>query len=139
MEPMASIRDLLVRLAAAGFRSGGPASPDAVARLETEFDLSLPPDYREYLLAAGGGPSTAPDAVTGLWPLASIAVFNRTYRIPWIFPGLVGIGNDGFLVYAYDFRNSPPVIASLGLSSSLWDDVVTDADTFTEWLERRIR
>jgi hypothetical protein len=139
MKPMASIRDLLARLAKSGFRSGGPAPLEEVVRLETEFDLSLPPDYREFLLAAGGGPTTAPDAVTGLWPLASIAPFNRTYRIPWNFPGLVGIGNDGFLVYAYDFRSTPPVIASLGLSSSLWEDVVTDADTFAEWLERRIQ
>ncbi len=53
-------------------------------------------------------------------------------------PGLFGIGNDGFLVYAFDFRGAGPVVASLGLSSSLWDDVVTDADTFSEWLERRL-
>lgn len=136
---MSRVRDLLARLGAVGFRSGGPARPEEVARLEREFDLSLPPDYREYLLEAGGGPTTAPEAVTGLWPVASIALFNRRYRIPWNFPGLVGIGNDGFLVYAFDFRSSPPVIASLGLSSSLWDDVVTDADSFAEWLERRIR
>lgn len=136
---MADLRALLARLRAGGFRSGGPASADAVARLEREFDLSLPADYRDFLLEAGGGPVTAPEAITGLWPLASIAPFNRRYRIPWNFPGLIGIGNDGFLVYAYDFRSAPPVIASLGLSSSLWDDVVTDADTFTEWLERRVR
>ena len=138
MDPMAGIREILDRLRASGFRSGGPATLEDVARFEAEFDLSLPADYREYLLAAGGGPFTAPEAVTGLWPLASLAVWNRHYRIPWNFPGLVGIGNDGFLVYAYDFRPTPPVIASLGLSSSIWDDVVTDADTFTEWLERRV-
>jgi hypothetical protein len=50
----------------------------------------------------------------------------------------VGIGNDGFLVYAFDFRSNPPVVVSLGMSSSLWEDVVTDADTFSEWLERRL-
>jgi hypothetical protein len=135
---VAEIRELLGRLRAAGFRSGGSAPPEDVVRFESEFDVSLPPDYREYLLVAGGGPSLAPESVTGLWPLASLPVFNRRYRIPWNFPGLLGIGNDGFLVYAYDFRVSPPVIASLGLSSSIWDDVVTDADTFAEWLERRV-
>ena len=48
------------------------------------------------------------------------------------------LGNDGFLVYALDYRESPPVISSLGLSSSVWEDVVVEADTFTEWLERRL-
>lgn len=132
------MHELMERMRRKGWRPGGPAPDAAVARLEKEFDLSLPPDYREYLLAAGGGPSTAPEAYTGLWPLASLGVWNRHYRIPWNFPGLLGIGNDGFLVYAFDFRGPAPVVASLGLSSSIWDDVVTDADTFSEWLERRL-
>lgn len=132
------MRELLDRLRAKGGLPGAPASEADVLRVEKEFDLSWPEDYREFLRSAGGGPSTSPVSITGLWPLASIPIFNRTYRIPWNFPGLVGIGNDGFLVYAYDFREPMPVIASLGLSSSLWEDVVTDADTFTEWLERRL-
>lgn len=135
---MASVAQLLERLRKRGWKPGGPGREEDILRLEKSFDLAWPADYREYLAAAGGGPSTSPESVTGLWPLASIAVFNRHYRIPWNFPGLVGIGNDGFLVYAYDFRPTPPVIASLGLSSSVWDDVVTDADSFAEWLERRV-
>ena len=135
---MAGIRELLDQMRPKGWRPGGPAPEADVARHEREFDLGFPPDYREYLLDAGGGPSTAPEAYTGLWPVASLPVFNRHYRIPWNFPGLFGIGNDGFLVYAFDFRGADPVIASLGLSSSIWDDVVTDADTFAEWLERRM-
>ncbi len=135
---MATLDALLKAMLAKGWRPGGPASEEAVSRLEDEFDLTLPADYRGYLLAAGGGESTAPQAYTGLWPIKAIPVFNRRYRIPWNFHGLFGIGNDGFLVYAFDFRGETPVIASLGLSSSVWDDVVTEADTFVEWLERRL-
>ncbi len=134
---VAEIRDVLRRLGARGWKPGGPAAEVDILRLEKEFDLAWPADYRAYLLEAGGGPATSPESITGLWPLSLISPFNRTYRSPWNFPGLVGIGNDGFLVYAYDFRGPSPVIASLGMSSSLWDDVVTDADTFTEWLDRR--
>lgn len=126
------------RMIAKGWRPGGPGSQEAIAQLETEFDVTFPSDYRGYLLAAGGGESTAPEAYTGLWPIKIIPVFNRRYRIPWNFPGLFGIGNDGFLVYALDFREGGPVISSLGLSSSVWEDVVTEADTFCEWLERRL-
>jgi hypothetical protein len=135
---MRSVDQVLQEMSAKGWKPGGPASEEAVGRFEAEFDVTLPADYRRYLLAAGGGEARAPEAYTGLWPIQILSVFNRRYRIPWIFPGLLGIGNDGFLVYAIDFRGETPVIASLGLSSSLWDDVVTESDTFVEWLERRL-
>lgn len=122
-----------------GWRSGGTCDEAAVAAIEQEFDLTLPLDYREYLLDAGGGETLAPEAYTGLWPVRILSTFNRRYRIPWNFPGLFGIGNDGFLVYVLDFRAGPPTVASLGLSSSIWDDVVTETDSFSEWLERRLR
>jgi hypothetical protein len=132
-----SVAAVMKRLLARGWKPGGPAREEDIRRLEMEFDLTWPADFRDYLLAAGGGPATSTEPLTGLWPAVAIGPFNRTYRIPWTFPGLVAIGNDGFLVYAFDFRPPVPVIVSLGLSSSIWDDVVVDADTFTEWLERR--
>ncbi|MFN3486099.1 MAG: SMI1/KNR4 family protein [Planctomycetota bacterium] len=135
---MATLDAVLRMMLARGWRPGGPASEESVARLEAEFDVTLPADYRRYLLAAGGGESAAPEAYTGLWPVRIVAGLNRHYRIPWNFPGLFGIGNDGFLVYALDFRNDPPGVVSLGLSSSVWEDVVTETDSFTEWLERRL-
>ena len=109
-----------------------------MAAVEKEYDLTFPPDYRGYLLEAGGGEVSTPEALTGLLPVRSLSLFNRTYRIPWNFPGIFAIGNDGFLVYVLDFRAGAPVVASLGMSSSVWEDVVTESDTFAEWLERRI-
>ena len=135
---MARIDELMKRMLAKGWKPGGPADPDAVARIEKEFDITFPADYRTYLNAVGGGETTAPEAYTGLLPVKILSLFNRSYRIPWNFPGLFAIGNDGFLVYVFDYRSDPPVVASIGMSSSVWEDVVTETDTFTEWLERRI-
>ena len=135
---MKSVREVMDRMRVRGWRPGAPARAEHVAQVEKAFDLSLPSDYRDFLLEAGGGPTMSPEAFTGLWPAASLLVWNRHYAIPWNFPGLLGIGNDGFLVYAFDFREPGIPIVSLGLSSSVWEDVVVDADTFTEWLERRI-
>jgi len=126
------------RMRARGWKPGGPAGDGAVARIEKEFDVTFPADYREYLVAAGGGESTAPESFTGLLPVKILSLFNRSYRIPWNFPGLFAIGNDGFLVYVLDYRAGAPVVASIGMSSSVWEDVVTETDTFAEWLERRI-
>jgi len=135
---MATIDELMKRMLAKGWKPGGPADPDAVARIEKEFDITFPADYRTFLMAAGGGDTTAPQAYSGLLPVKILSLFNRSYRIPWNFPGLFAIGNDGFLVYVFDYRSDPPVVASIGMSSSVWEDVVTETDTFTEWLERRI-
>lgn len=135
---MAGVDDLMKRMRAKGWKPGGPADEESVARIEQEFDVTFPPDYRAFLLAAGGGNTTAPEAYTGLLPVKILSLFNRSYRIPWNFPGLIAIGNDGFLVYVLDYRSRPPVVASIGMSSSVWEDVVTETDTFTEWLERRI-
>ena len=136
--PVATVRALMDEMLRKGWKPGGASTEESIAVLERDFDLTFPDDYREFLATAGGGEAQAPEAYTGLWPVGIIAGFNRRYRIPWNFPGLFGIGNDGFLVYALDYREGPPVISSLGLSSSIWEDVVVEADTFTEWLERRL-
>ena len=135
---MTRVDELMKRMRDRGWKPGGPAAEDAVARVEREFDVTFPPDYRAYLIAAGGGDTTAPEAYTGLLPVKILSLFNRSYRIPWNFPGLFAIGNDGFLVYVLDYRAGTPVVASIGMSSSIWEDVVTETDTFTEWLELRI-
>ncbi|MBI3857830.1 MAG: SMI1/KNR4 family protein [Planctomycetes bacterium] len=135
---MDRIEDLMKRMRAKGWLPGGPAAEEAVAKVEKEFDVTFPADYRAYLVAAGGGDTLAPEAFTGLLPVKILSLFNRSYRIPWNFPGLFAIGNDGFLVYVFDYRSNPPVVASIGMSSSVWEDVVTETDTFAEWLERRI-
>jgi hypothetical protein len=126
------------RMRERGWKPGGPAGDEAVARIEKEFDVTFPPDYRAFLVAAGGGETMAPESITGLLPVKILSLFNRSYRIPWNFPGLFAIGNDGFLVYVLDYRGGEPVVASIGMSSSVWEDVVTETDTFAEWLERRI-
>ncbi|HLY11432.1 MAG TPA: SMI1/KNR4 family protein [Planctomycetota bacterium] len=126
------------RMRERGWKPGGPAAEGAVAQVEKEFDVSFPSDYRAFLIAAGGGETMAPESFTGLLPVGILSLFNRRYRIPWNFPGLFAIGNDGFLVYVIDYRGLAPVIASIGMSSSVWEDVVTETDTFAEWLERRI-
>jgi hypothetical protein len=137
-EGVATMIDLLQRMAQRGWKHGGPATEESIARIEKEFDVTFPADYRVYLAAAGGGETTAPSSYTGLLPVKILGLFNRSYRIPWNFPGLFAIGNDGFLVYVFDYRGGAPVVASIGMSSSVWEDVVTETDTFAEWLERRI-
>jgi len=118
-----------------GFRAGAPSTEIQVRKLEKEFGFRLPEDYRSFLLTFGGGESGAFEAWRGLWRLADLWMLNSRYHVQENFPGLLAIGNQAFMVYALDLRGPTTPVVSLGFSSSLWEDVLLEADSFTEWLD----
>lgn len=124
----------LDRLRAAGWRAGRPLDPTRIEMAELELGLRLPEEYRDFLLAEGVDPP-AP-TWRGLWCVDQLISLNRHFPVFRWFGGLVGIGNEGFLVLALDFRRPDltPVV-SLGLSSSDWRDVDREGASFVEWLE----
>ncbi|HTF57040.1 MAG TPA: SMI1/KNR4 family protein [Planctomycetota bacterium] len=130
-----SIDDVMRRMREKGFRAGTPSTEIQVRRLEKEFGSRLPDDYRSFLLAFGGGESGAFEAWRGLWRIADLWTLNSRYHVQENFPGLLAIGNQAFMLYALDLRGEAAPLVSLGLSSSLWEDVLLEADSFTEWLD----
>jgi hypothetical protein len=137
LEPAPStspIQTLLDRLRAAGWVAPPPAPEETVGEVEDSIGVPFPPDYRAFLLAAGGDPRES--AWRGLWSLEQVRSLNRSMPIFQWFGGLVGIGNEGFVVYALDYRGegSPPVV-SLGLSASDPAEIEIEAASFSDWLE----
>ena len=117
-----------------GWRPGVPATAVQIRAAETRLAVSFPSDYRDYLLYAGGGEPGAFEAWRGLWRVGDLVAWSRRYADT--FPGLLAIGNEAFMVYAIDLRRDDRApIVSLGLSSSVWDDVLEDAGSFLEWLD----
>jgi hypothetical protein len=132
---MPLIDDVMQRMVARGFRPGPPASEAQVRALEKQAGV-LPADYREFLLTFGGGEANAFEAWRGLWRIESVWVWNERYRVPENFPGLLAIGNYAYMLYALHLSDPDrPRMVSLGLSSSLWEDVLTEADSFAEWMD----
>jgi hypothetical protein len=130
------MQQLIGRLQSSGLRAQSQASLQDVDGLEQRLGVMLPADYREFLLQAGG--PTAP-TWRGLWRVHEVASLNQHLPVFQWYPGVIGFGNEGFVVYAFDYRRGPrPVVATLGLSSSEPEDVQTEADTFSEWLERTL-
>jgi len=127
-----------MRILVAEMRSrGAPLSTTcaepAVRALEAELRVPLPPDYRAFLLEAGGASSRG--IWRGLWKIDEIASLNKNLPVFQWFGGLIGFGNEGFSMYAFDYRRGPlPSVVMLGLSSSDWDDVTQEARTFEEWV-----
>lgn len=132
---MSLIDDVMRRMVAHGFRPGSPASELQVRALEKRVG-ALPDDYREFMLAFGGGEKTAFEAWRGLWRIEDLWIWNERYHVPENFPGLLAIGNHAYMVYALNLTDPDrATLVSLGLSSSLWDDVLTEADSFAEWMD----
>ncbi len=132
------IERALARLEAARWRPEGPSTPASVAAAEEALGVIFPADYRTFLLATGR-PSQGPPWF-GLWRVDELVNLNRHLPVFRWYPGLVGIANcGGFLVFALDYRErSVPHVVSVGLSSSEQADVVSEGDTFVEWLERTL-
>jgi hypothetical protein len=130
-----SIDAVMRRMVAKGFRPGSPATEIQVRALERHTGR-LPEDYRSFLLTFGGGESGAPEAWRGLWRLEDLWSLNGRYHLPQNFPGLLAIGNQAFMLYALDLNDPAATpLVSLGLSSSVWGDVLKEAESFTEWLD----
>ena len=132
---MSLIDDVMRRMVARGFRPGAPASEPQVRGLEQRTG-ALPADYREFLLTFGGGEPSAFEAWRGLWRIEKLWTWNESYHLPENFPGLLAIGNHAYMLYALNLKDPDRApLVSLGLSSSLWEDVLIEADSFAEWMD----
>ena len=127
------MRILVASMRAKGASLSGTCAEAAVLLLEQQLRVPLPPDYRAFLREAGG--ASARGIWRGLWKIDEIASLNRVLPVFQWFGGLIGFGNEGFSVYAFDYRRGPvPTVVMLGLSSSDWEDVTQEAATFEEWV-----
>ena len=135
---MIGIDDVMRRMVAKGFRAGVPATEIQVRSLERRTG-PLPADYRDFLLTFGGGESGAFEAWRGLWRIEDLWTLNERYHLPHNFPGLLAIGNQAFMMYALNLHDPDRApLVSLGFSSSLWDDVLVEADSFAEWMDNHV-
>jgi hypothetical protein len=135
---MIGIDDVMRRMVAKGFRGGIPATEIQVRSLERRTG-PLPPDYRNFLLTFGGGETGELEAWRSLWRIENLWGLNERYKLPVNFPGLLAIGNQAFMVYAINLSDPDRTpLVSLGLSSSLWEDVLVEADSFAEWMDNHV-
>lgn len=126
------IRTYLQSLIGKSWRFGPAVTPGEILKAETMLGVSFPEDYREFLQM--GGLRQGGEAFRGMWQVKDMVSLNQSMPVFKRFKGIVGIGNEGFMVYAFDFRYSPPPVVSLGLSSSDWADITVEAATFEKWL-----
>lgn len=132
--PATPIEELVRRMILAGQLTGAPAEEADISAAEKALGVHFPHDYRTFLSAAGG---KSPEKLwRSLWNVGDLVSLNRELPLFKWFPGIIGIGNEGFFVTAFDYRRGgPPWVVSLGLSISEESEIDKQADSFAEWLE----
>lgn len=130
------MEELLEEIAATWYKEPG-ANSSQIESLEQELKVTLPEDYRHFLLWSDGGEGDIGKCYLSLWSIGEIPQLNSDYLISHYVPGLVGIGTDGgSICYALDFRQDrvSPSFVSVPLGDLDYESVVIIAPTFSEGL-----
>jgi len=124
-------------LLGAGFRRNAPSTLAAVANLETTLGLSLPLDYRDFLVWADGREGDVGDLYLSMWTVEQVVELNTLYSITTrMGQGFVGIGTDGGdYCFALDLRSGERfVVVPLGALAE--DEVKALASDLVDGLTR---
>jgi hypothetical protein len=104
-------------LLGAGFHGNAQSTLAAIASLESTLGVSLPPNYKDFLLWADGGEGEVGDLYLSMWTVEQVIELNALYSITSrMGQDFVGIGTDGGdYCFALDLRKGERfVVVPLG-------------------------
>lgn len=86
-----------------------PTTSKEISRIESDLGITLPSEYREFLLRDNGGEGWLGDNFIAMWSAENIVKDNIDYKSKEFVPGIVLIGSSGGgLAYGIDFSQKPP-------------------------------
>lgn len=119
------------------FEARPPAQASQIQAVEREFQLSLPEDYKAFLLEQDGGEGFVGEHYLELWSAAELLPLNRSYEIQELAPGLIAFGSTGGGEgFAFDTASEPQSIAQFPFIGLSREDALPVARSFTHLLER---
>ncbi|KVF68821.1 hypothetical protein WS75_27525 [Burkholderia sp. FL-7-2-10-S1-D7] len=124
-------------LLGAGFHGNAQSTLAAIASLESTLGVSLPPNYKDFLLWADGGEGEVGDLYLSMWTVEQVIELNALYSITSrMGQDFVGIGTDGGdYCFALDLRKGERfVVVPLGALAE--DEVKPLASDFVVGLTR---
>ncbi|MBN3761252.1 SMI1/KNR4 family protein [Burkholderia sp. Ac-20365] len=94
-------------LLGASFHANARSTSAGIAGLETALGVSLPPDYKDFLLWADGGEGDVGDLYVSMWSAEQVVELDALFSIrARMGQDFVGIGTDGGdYCFALDLRN----------------------------------
>jgi len=115
-----------------------PASAGEIETFEGETEVTLPPEYCEFLRFTNGGEGfIGPNSYAMLWKIGELLQFNREYQVHEYAPGLLLFGSSGGgEAFAFDLRvEGKKSIVSVPFIGMNLSDALPLAQTFDEFLE----
>lgn len=119
------------------FSPNPAASQSEIAAFEGSSGLTLPTDYREFLLFGNGGRGFIGQvAYAEFWPIEHLLKLNGVYEAPIYLPGFLLIGSDGGgEAYAFRVRDLQWDIFQVPFVGMNLDETQPLAATFTGLIE----
>ena len=118
----------------ARFNGSPGADPVAISAFESASGISLPVEYKKFLLRTNGGEGFAGNSYLILWRIEELKEANDACEVARCVPGLLFFGSDGGgEAMAFDCRNSSMAVVSvpfIGMEFDVARSISPDFDGF---------
>ena len=116
------------------------ATESTIEAAENRLSQRLPDDYRTFLKSKNGLEKWYGDVYLSLYTIDQVVELNEIHGHLAHQPELIHIGSDGGgEAIAFDFRLDPPTVILVNLVSTDWSEAILQAESFTEFMNRRKR
>jgi SMI1/KNR4 family protein SUKH-1 len=133
-------KHLFERIAPYWFSKPGAIDSD-IQQAESDLHLTLPLDYKQFLLWSNGGEGYIGSKYFSFWAIQELKELNASYRINHYLPEILGIGTDGGgECFALDFRSNPsaPAFVQIPLGDLDIESVTPIASSLQEGFEKAL-
>jgi len=116
------------------------ATESTIEAAENRLSQRFPDDYRTFLKSKNGLEKWYGDVYLSLYTIDQVVELNEIHGHLAHQPELIHIGSDGGgEAIAFDFRLDPPTVILVNLVSTDWSEAILQAESFTEFMNRRKR
>lgn len=113
-----------------------PATIDMIEKVEKEWNVLLPNEYKQLLLFSNGVEGPIGDmGYLSIWPIDEIVELNQEYAVDEFLPGIKYFGSDGAdIAYGFEFDKDEILIIEIPFDSVRKSDAKKYSESFFDFL-----
>ena len=115
-----------------------PATIDMIEKVEKEWNVLLPNEYKQLLLFSNGVEGPIGDmGYLSIWPIDEIVELNQEYAVDEFLPGIKYFGSDGAdIAYGFEFDEDEILIIEIPFDSVRKSDAKKYSESFFDFCKR---